>query len=262
LIFGARVKLMMLVRNVLSAALIAMVGVRALLAYSPVVRYLPAYILRALGWFYGSYLPEVFEEMECACHTLIRGLPLYMHIGFGVQCPEEVQVALQVLPLIEADLPEITRIIESRPDTSEGICAAVVVEAWKFFGEAEPPSDALYEACRAYWTACGRGQTTRQRQPTTCPATSADSRMALPHNIIGGRIVDLSHDALDVGAMRTPYLHEPEFFEIPEQIASLARCVPRIDGWVAEFLKEHESAKSAAIATTDFWTHARSSFPN
>ena len=82
------------------------------------------------------------------------------------------------------------------------------------------------------------------------------------YNIIGGRIVDLSHDALDVGAMGTPYLHEPEFFEIPEQIASLARCVPRIDGWVAEFLKEHESAKSAAIAPTDFCTHARSSFPN
>ncbi len=82
------------------------------------------------------------------------------------------------------------------------------------------------------------------------------------YNIIGGRIVDLSHDALDVGAMRTPYLHEPEFFEIPEEIASLARCVPRIDGWVAEFLKEHESAKSLAIAKTGFWTHARSSFPS
>jgi hypothetical protein len=40
----------------------------------------------------------------------------------------------------------------------------VVVEAWKFFGEAEPPSDALYEACQAYWTACGRGQMTNWPQ--------------------------------------------------------------------------------------------------
>ncbi len=54
-----RVKLMMRVRNVLSAALIAMVGVHALLAYSPVALYLPAYVLRGLGWFYGSYMPQM-----------------------------------------------------------------------------------------------------------------------------------------------------------------------------------------------------------
>ncbi len=64
------------------------------------------------------------------------------------------------------------------------------------------------------------------------------------YNVIAGRIVDLSHDSLDVGAMRTPYLHEPEFFKIPEQIASLANCTPRIDSWVAEFLKEHDSTEA------------------
>jgi hypothetical protein len=67
------------------------------------------------------------------------------------------------------------------------------------------------------------------------------------YNFIAGRIVDLSHDALDVGAMGTPYLHEPGFFEIPEQIASLASCVPRIDSWVAEFLKEHDSAEATKV---------------
>lgn len=102
---------------------------------------------------------EVFEEMERACDTLIQWLPLYEHIGFGIQCPDEVWVALRVLPLIKADLPRITRKIGRRPDTGQGICAAVVVEAWKFFGEAEPPSEALFEACQAYWAACGRGQT-------------------------------------------------------------------------------------------------------
>lgn len=39
-------------------------------------------------------LVRVFEEMERACGTLIQWLPIYEHIGFGIQCPEEVRVAL------------------------------------------------------------------------------------------------------------------------------------------------------------------------
>jgi hypothetical protein len=58
------------------------------------------------------------------------------------------------------------------------------------------------------------------------------------YNHIGGRIVDLSHDAADVGRMGNPYLHEPDFFAIPEKRAALLLCVPRVDGWVSEFLKE------------------------
>jgi hypothetical protein len=54
-----RVKFAMRVRNVLSIALILMIGVHALLAYSPVAPYLPAYVLRGLGWFYGSYMPPI-----------------------------------------------------------------------------------------------------------------------------------------------------------------------------------------------------------
>jgi hypothetical protein len=64
-------------------------------------------------------------------------------------------------------------------------------------------------------------------------------------NLIEGRIVDLSHDAMDVGVMRSPYLHDPEFFLIPEQQASLAGCVPRIDRWVDEFLIEQKADKGA-----------------
>jgi len=56
------------------------------------------------------------------------------------------------------------------------------------------------------------------------------------YNHIGGRIVDLSHDALDVGKMDNPYLHEPDYFAIPEKLAALNRCLPRVDGWVNEFL--------------------------
>lgn len=58
------------------------------------------------------------------------------------------------------------------------------------------------------------------------------------YNFIGGRIVDLSHDSLDVGRITNPYLHEPEFFAIPEKNASLDRCLPRVDVWVEEFLDE------------------------
>ncbi|WP_374335685.1 transcriptional regulator [Methyloversatilis sp.] len=58
------------------------------------------------------------------------------------------------------------------------------------------------------------------------------------YNYIGGRIVDLGHDAADVGAMPQPYLHEPEFFELLSLQRSLAGCLPRVDGWVIEFLAE------------------------
>jgi hypothetical protein len=65
------------------------------------------------------------------------------------------------------------------------------------------------------------------------------------YNRIEGRIVDLSHDALDVGKMTNPYLHEPDFFEIPEKQASLNLCRPRVEGWVIQFLAEIESDESS-----------------
>jgi len=58
------------------------------------------------------------------------------------------------------------------------------------------------------------------------------------YNRIDGRIVDLSHDALDVGKISNPYLHEPDYFKIPEKQASLQDCVPRVESWVQQFLAE------------------------
>ncbi|MDD5274968.1 MAG: transcriptional regulator [Methylovulum sp.] len=66
------------------------------------------------------------------------------------------------------------------------------------------------------------------------------------YNLIGGRIVDLSHDALDVGRMGNPYLHEPDFFAIPSKRAALNRCLPRVEGWVCQFLAELDSAENPA----------------
>ncbi len=57
------------------------------------------------------------------------------------------------------------------------------------------------------------------------------------YNFIDGRLVDLSHDAADVGRMRHPYLHEPEYFAVPELRAALQLCLLRTDVWVAEFVQ-------------------------
>jgi hypothetical protein len=57
------------------------------------------------------------------------------------------------------------------------------------------------------------------------------------YNFLGGRLVDMSHDALDVGRMRNPYLHEPEYFNIPELQTSLATCVARAERWADEFVE-------------------------
>jgi hypothetical protein len=109
-------------------------------------------------------LVEVLEQMERACDTLIHGLPIYRHIGFGVQCPDEVSIALEVLPMIKADLPNTGRKIGRRPDTGQGVCAAVIVEAWKLCRDKTGPrSQGLYEACQAYWSACGRADLTNWR---------------------------------------------------------------------------------------------------
>lgn len=66
------------------------------------------------------------------------------------------------------------------------------------------------------------------------------------YNIIGGRIVDLSHDAIDVGRIRNPYLHEPDFFDIPEKQVSLNSCLPRVERWAAQFMLEIESSNSVS----------------
>jgi hypothetical protein len=66
------------------------------------------------------------------------------------------------------------------------------------------------------------------------------------YNVIGGRIVDLSHDAIDVGRITNPYLHEPDYFLIPEKQASLNGCLPRVELWAVEFLLEIQCLKIPA----------------
>ena len=60
------------------------------------------------------------------------------------------------------------------------------------------------------------------------------------YNFIEGRLVDLSHDSLDVGRMSNPYLHEKTYFDIPETRISLARCSPRAAQWACEFMESQQ----------------------
>lgn len=55
-------------------------------------------------------------------------------------------------------------------------------------------------------------------------------------NRVDGRLVDLSHDALDVGRMRNPYLKDLEYFQVPEYHARLLQCMPRVDQWVVDYM--------------------------
>ena len=59
------------------------------------------------------------------------------------------------------------------------------------------------------------------------------------YNFIGGRLVDLGHDAFDVGRMTHPYLHELAYFSVPELQVSLNRCAARAQSWADEFMSLH-----------------------
>jgi hypothetical protein len=67
---------------------------------------------------------------------------------------------------------------------------------------------------------------------------SIEGHYAHQFNRIDTRVVDLSHDALDVSRMRTPYLHDAEYFDIPEYRIALQACGPRVDSWAQAFMRE------------------------
>jgi len=68
------------------------------------------------------------------------------------------------------------------------------------------------------------------------------------YNFIDGRLVDLSHDAMDVGAMRNPHLHEPGYFLLTRQQASLSGCEPRAQRWAAEFIAQRDNGPAGPTA--------------
>ncbi len=67
------------------------------------------------------------------------------------------------------------------------------------------------------------------------------------HNVVDGRVVDLSADAADVRAMADPYRHDPTQFEDnPTLYEQLESCAPRVRAWVAEFLERERTPGPAS----------------
>jgi hypothetical protein len=99
---------------------------------------------------------DFIEQMHDAADLLIKWLPAYSHMPILDQ-PNDVAVALKVLPRIRADLARLKqRRRGARPNVQRRVCAGVISEMWRLVhGRIEGRSLKLYEACEAYWTACG-----------------------------------------------------------------------------------------------------------
>jgi len=101
---------------------------------------------------------ELIEDMrraENAAATLLRLLPRLKGV---IRCDAKVDLALTALPRIRQQLEQHTPQPHPYrwPEGKRQLCAAVVVEAWAaFHGKAELRSDYLYQACDAFWIACG-----------------------------------------------------------------------------------------------------------
>jgi hypothetical protein len=110
---------------------------------------------------------RTLDQMDRAAELLIKKLPMLFPTTLGIELPQDVAIALVVLPHIRERIarglakrdksPEEKRDKASMmsPDT----CAAVVTEAWeRIHGKVEARSDYLYKTCRQYWIACGHEQ--------------------------------------------------------------------------------------------------------
>jgi hypothetical protein len=97
------------------------------------------------------------EQMQASITYLMRWLPIYVHAGYGEKCPDDIALALYVLPKVKAhlDLLPDDR-VGRRPNVQREICAALVIESWRLIRDkVRPRSDELMRACRDYWIACG-----------------------------------------------------------------------------------------------------------
>jgi len=105
---------------------------------------------------YNQQFNYVVGELSNATDVMLRWLPMYQHLGWGFQCPNEIKVVLAMLPSIQANLDRLKPHTGRPKDAKRDVCAAVVVEAWQLLhGEIKRRSEELYEICNAYWRACG-----------------------------------------------------------------------------------------------------------
>jgi hypothetical protein len=117
--------------------------------------------LEHFGEFVGREKTEgldgIIRRMKDAADTLLKFLPAFKHLPLGLPCPPDVPVVLDALPRVKQHLDRLGKKRTGRPtDVRRQLCANVVVEAWKLIhGKTQPRSDKLYDACSAYWRACG-----------------------------------------------------------------------------------------------------------
>jgi hypothetical protein len=101
----------------------------------------------------------IIERMQNAAHVLITWLPIFKGLALsGFPYPEEVAVALRVLPRIKKHLDRVATLKgrKGRPlDAQRVVCAAVVARAWKIIHGKASKSRYVQEACDEYWRACG-----------------------------------------------------------------------------------------------------------
>jgi hypothetical protein len=104
---------------------------------------------------------KIFGDMDYATGLLIKWLPLFNATPAGLQCPDDVAIALDVLPRIKKVLALLAKPSKrgggKRPNMQRKACAKVIVEAWRLIHrDPEPYSPKLWDACNEYWLACGR----------------------------------------------------------------------------------------------------------
>ena len=124
----------------------------------------PIWLIPALEHFSGGIAGEsdnqhfkaLIAQIETATDTLIRWLPVWQHMPWGLKCPDYVQYIRAFLPELKRDLERLTEKRKGEPpDVRREVCAAVVVGAWqRIHGKGHGSIPAL-EACNAYWRACG-----------------------------------------------------------------------------------------------------------
>jgi hypothetical protein len=103
---------------------------------------------------------RIIGEMLAASDTLMKYLPAFQFLPYGLKCPDEVAVMLALLPKVKALLQKANPPPRTgrRPQIRREICAQVIVELWRLtHGKAQPRSNHLLEACSEYWRVCGNG---------------------------------------------------------------------------------------------------------
>jgi hypothetical protein len=124
----------------------------------------PEWLVPALAHFSTGFADEddrhvnaVIEQLDTATDTLMRWLPAWGHLPWHHKPPDYIQLLLAFLPELKKGLAPLTKRSPGRPvDMRREVCAAVVVEAWRRTrGKVQPQSKQLFEACKAYWAACG-----------------------------------------------------------------------------------------------------------